>query len=350
MGNLYSGTNTTSISDNFLSKNDFNSYTSTAPKVLDLNTVLADSTLTKKLLDALSGDSRFKGPQGIQGIQGNVGPQGTMDTTKNYTFTDTITFNKPIKIYKNIVGGSIDFIGGVTGKTNTNGTFTESKLQIDQDGNNSGDYVIFTSIPNYNWTNLNIQPQGGNVRIGYNPNKYANDVQTIPPDAKLAVNGNIYSSSDIISGGQFTSKNGYQIENIYKIQFPESKDNNGNEGALKYAVTYDQTNTQNGYYRTNTSSGDIAKFKILSNGSTLGDNLKFTNDPNIINDCLAVSDGTRRALTKKTCNTNDPSQHFVRNGIKIYNPYSDLCININSSTGLWSCMDENNQKTSFRPV
>ena len=79
MGNFYSQSNT---SPSFVSKSEYDTYVSTTPRVLDLNTVLADPTLTQKLLTALASDSRFIGPQGIQGqigsqgSKGDTGPQG----------------------------------------------------------------------------------------------------------------------------------------------------------------------------------------------------------------------------------------------------------------------------------
>lgn len=43
MGNFYSQNNTT---PSFVSKTEYDNYVNTTPKVLDLNTVLADVTLT----------------------------------------------------------------------------------------------------------------------------------------------------------------------------------------------------------------------------------------------------------------------------------------------------------------
>lgn len=312
MGNLYSDTNTAPISDKFLTKTEFNSYKSSVPIVLDLNTVLADTTLTKKLLDVLSSDDRFKGSQGIQGVKGDI---GSFDAT-NINSDVKIKNDKTFELRKTKDNNQLD---------------RRFVIQNDND-----DYAIFTD--KYlvgQGSNLNLQPfgWGGNVRIGYDPNNLESltsprtPLSTVP-GAKLAVNW------DISSSGQFISNKGYQIDNVYKIQFPESRDNNGIEGALKYYDDYGTVNTQSLYYRTNTSSNDIAKFKILTNGSTLGDNLKFANKSTETNTCLAVSDGNR-ALTKKTCNVYDPSQHFIRNGIKTYNPYVDKCININDPTGLY---------------
>jgi len=86
MGNFYSQENTT---PSFVAKSEYDTYVSTTPRVLDLNTVLADVTLTQKLLTALANDSqkRFVGPQGVkgdtglQGIKGDTGLQGIKGDT-----------------------------------------------------------------------------------------------------------------------------------------------------------------------------------------------------------------------------------------------------------------------------
>jgi hypothetical protein len=207
MGNFYSQENTT---PSFVAKSEYDTYVSTTPRVLDLNTVLDNPTLTQKLLTALANDSqkRFvgnqgpagstgpKGDTGQQGVKGDTGPQGLQGAKGDTGTTPDLSIyaksNQDARFNNLYYNSQLNL-------TTTDGTqFINNR---DKD-----DFAILTTKAGVSGgSHLNINPVfGGNVRIGYNPNDYwpgADPKDTNVPSSRLAVKGDINASGNLIGNG-----------------------------------------------------------------------------------------------------------------------------------------------------
>lgn len=300
--------------------------------VITLDTITA-SQMTS-LMNVLASDSqnRFKGPQGQKGDKGdtgNTGATGSQGATGSFNPDSNYTFNHPLIINKKGNDGSIKFMAPVNNyyKKNPDGSNTQtlseySVLEIDQDTNNNGDYVIFSSIVSNKGTHLNLQPHswGGNVRIGYNPNNYQSDGQTIPPDAKLAVRGKINASDGFVVGN-----------NTKSIFFP------------KY---------QGGKCLSDNNLGSITNAHVVSCDNINAGKFTFTNTGNISGEHIILPSGQclyadgqddNAVINAQPCNLDEPSQKFVRLGFNIANPYARQCLNADSKRGFWECKTEDTQ-------
>ena len=244
MGNFYSQSNTI---PSFVSKKEYDNYVNTTPKVLDLNTVLADPTLTQNLLTALASDSqkRFVGPQGPQGIQGPRGDTGQagQNLDLNTVLADATLTQKLLTALasdsqKRFVGpqgiqgpagqtqdlsaylkSSDPYISGTTtikGPTTSYGypaleIFSNDGTRDMTAGIDNYSFVIQNSVPGKGGKDILFNPiWGGNVKIGYDPFgivtwtengilKTSKDANI--PNAKLAVKGDINASGNLIGNG-----------------------------------------------------------------------------------------------------------------------------------------------------
>ena len=253
MGNFYSQSNT---SPSFVSKSEYDTYVSTTSRVLDLNTVLADPTLTQKLLTALASDSRFigpqgiqgqvglqgvkgdTGPQGIQGVKGDTGPQGlqgakgdtgpqglqgaTGDTGPtglqgakwdtwpqglqgpSGTTQDLSIYTKLSQL--NNLNPTIFSINSNTSYPDGGGVQRTPNLSFFSNSVTGRDFVIANVTDGISGGDISINPRwGGNVKIGYDPYGlnvgpgYSKDTNV--PSSRLAVQGDINASENLIGNG-----------------------------------------------------------------------------------------------------------------------------------------------------
>ena len=205
-------------------------------------------------------------------------------------------------------------------------------MQIDQDINNSGDYVIYSSIQGVKSTHLNLQPQigAGNVRIGYDPNNYGQGGKTEPPAAKLAVRGKINASDGFVVGNS-----------PKKIFFP------GYSGGKCLSKNNLGNGTTRGSHSVTCDHPDVGQFNFINTGNISGEHISFNKDDK--DQCLYANGQSNSAiLDAKQCDWSDPSQKFVRSGSNIYNPYSFQCLNADSSRGFWECKFENEQNNYLK--
>jgi hypothetical protein len=299
-----------------------------------LDTITA-SQMTQ-LLNVLASDSgqRFKGPKGEKGDTGATGDtgavgatgargsDGTFNTESPYTFNKQITFNQPIVIRKPPNTNPIQYIGEVNGSQGFNnvpykkkdGTISNyAMLELDQDKNNSGDFVMFSSISESKGTNLNLQPQdwAGNVRIGYNPNNYQDNGVKTPPDSKLAVYGNISS---------------FNLGNVGKLKFIQER-----------TCLYDKL-----IGTSNKPFGDCGNATIFNISD--GKLISYIDNNNKLK-CLSSSEDKSKLITTD-CDFSKKQQFFSRVGTGLYNEYSDKCIDSAQVNGFGGC-NGNQWQTHF---
>jgi len=218
MGNFYSQSNTT---PSFVSKSEYDTYVSTTPRVLDLNTVLADPILTEKLLTALANDSQKRfvgnqgptgssgpagstgstgptgptgpkgdtgstGPTGPTGPKGDTGPQGPEGSSQDLSAYIRMNMYKPIFDSTQYVNSKVE-----------NGAYNQFTItnELNQ-STNQGTYLEATAIgTGQGGRNLYLNPRyGGNVYVKYQASDNL-------PNSELAVKGDINASGNLIGKG-----------------------------------------------------------------------------------------------------------------------------------------------------
>jgi hypothetical protein len=285
MGNFYSTSNTT---PQYVNKSDFDSYVSSTPKVLDLNIVLSDTTLTQKLLTVLASDSqkRFVGPQGSQGP---TGPQGT----KGDIGLQGIKGDTGLQGIKGDTG-----LQGIKGDTGTAGVSQDALNYNTSLGLSISDNRYLTTSP-YVWKNYYTQKE---IDSKYVPNTIVSTETGYPGSASLTnggawgyringdnnkllslftVSGNVQVDSNINAGslsvGNINSNGNIKGNGINIGNWIISQDSNNCLNFKNTSTSYTETICDNTI--SNTIKGVTFPITAYSNGSTNVNNSWISGNP-----------------------------------------------------------------------
>lgn len=290
----------------------------TGPKgetILNLNQVLADPALTKKLLDVFVTDARFKGvtgpagiqgergptgAQGLQGLQGLQGPTGAQGLQGAQGAQGAEGPTGPRGEFSQIIGSNIDdtaldifknalvndtqkrFIGptGATGAQGPTGTITNmndliDKLKTNTDGTNwittlsNGAFASTTALNNLEgkFNNLNT-----NIETNYIQKATANSDWWLKQLSGTYVN--YVNETDPVKMSAYVWNNFYKKNDVYTKA--ESDGRYAKPSDLTPFIKKDINDLTN-YYNTTQSDGRYAKPSDLTTFAKVSSDVTFKN-------------------------------------------------------------------------